>query len=307
MAISVWDGSTDNDVNVDANFSAIPDDNDVIVPAYSDEDDSDNTLTAAAAFPTGGTIASLTITEGGSYTIGTRALPITVNMADATTADVDIGGTGTYFLTPINYDTITVTEAGSAPGVGEYACNLTAMTHAAGNGVGAIHVLCDSNMSVGIGAENGTTTEVETVHVTGGDVTIGSGCVQLDGSGAVDLTISGGNVITYCPLGTVTMTGGTLTIMEGAVASLTVTGGTCYYRSDGTAEVIAKDSGTIDLSQDLSARTFSKCDLFAGATLSDPGNTLTLPAGVDLNSCGIDDVSLDLGTNFRITRGSVAA
>ena len=302
----VWDGDTDNDVNVDTNFNAAPDNNTVIIPAYSDG--GDDTLTAAAAFPTGGTIARLIIEEGGSYTIGTRAAPITVNMASATTADINIGGTGTYFLTPVNWDTITITEAGPAPGDGQYAVNLTGMTHDAATSVGAIHVLCEDNMSVGIGAEKGATTEVETIFVSGGDVTVGLGCVQLEDSDAPDLTITGGNVVTHCTLGAVVIEGGTLTIMAGAMDSLTVDGGTVYYRSDGACPVpVISGAGTIDFSRDLSSRTFggtTQTTVYPGATIIDPAGTVTWTGGIDIIKGRLEDVNIDIGENINIAKGA---
>ena len=303
-----WDGGTDGEPTTGNNWSDAgePDATDVaIIPAYSVTagDASVDTILGSAAFPSATDVQSMIIEEGGSYTIGTRLLPLTIKFADLATADLAIGGTGTYFLTPVNYDTITITEAGAAPGTGEYAVNLTAMTHASATAVGAIHVNCESNMSVGIGAENSTVTEVDTIHVSGGDVTVGRGCVDTAGTGDPDLTMTGGNVVTYCDLDTVLVEGGTLTIMEGAIGtSLTVNGGTVNYRSDGTAAVvIIGDSGTVDNSQDLSARIFSKCDLYAGATLIAPNaTTTTFPAGVDLNQCRISDVTLDLGKDIKL-------
>lgn len=306
-----WDGGTDGEPTTAANWSdnGEPDATDVaIIPAYSVTagDATVDTILGSAAFPSGTDVQSMIIEEGGSYTIGTRALPLTIKFDDLATADLAIGGTGTYFLTPVNYDTITITEAGAAPGTGEYAVNLTGMTHAAQNAVGAIHVNCESNMSVGIGAENSVTTEVETIHVSGGEVTVGRGCVQLDGSDAPDLTITGGDVTTFCTLGAVLVEGGTLTIMEGASDSITVDGGTVIYRSDGACPVpVIGGSGTIDFSQDLSARTFgatTQTKIYPGGTINDPAGTVTWTNGIDIIKGKLEDVSIDIGENLNIAK-----
>jgi len=307
----VWDGSTDNEPTTDANWSsaAEPDADDTcIIPAYADEDSDGTTILGSAAFPSETDVLDMIIEEGGAYTIGTRALPLTIKFADLTTSDLNIGGTGTYFLTPVNYDTITITEAGSAPASGQYAVNLTAMTHAEQFGVGEIHVNCEENMSVGIGAENGVATKVALVKVTGGEVKLGSGCVALDGAAAVNLTITGGDVVTDCALATVTMTGGTLTVLSGAVTTLTMRGGTCSYLSDGTLGTLSvSESGTFDATGNTSSFTVTNpVELYSGATFLDPDTVATNAIVFDLNQCSLDDVTLDIGGNKRITRGTVA-
>ena len=308
-----WDGDTDGEPTTGANWSDAgePDATDIaIIPAYdvTAGDATVNTILGSAAFPSATDVLAMKIEEGGAFTIGTRALPLTIKFPDAAASDLDIGGTGTYFLSPTNYDTITITEAGSAPGDGEYAVNLTAMAHASVTAAGAIHVTFEDNMSVGIGAEHGVVTEVDSVTVTGGDVTLGSGCVGTNGTDEVNLTITGGNVVTYCDLDTVTMTGGTLTIMDGTVDTvLTVNGGVCYYRSDGTALLVSiGEDGTVDTTQDLSPRTFTETEMYAGATLNDPNNTITHTDGINLNQCRVDDVSLDIGKNIKVTGAAVS-
>ncbi len=305
----IWDGDTDGEPTTGANWSdgGEPDATDVaIIPAYSVTagDATVDTILGSAAFPSATDVQSMIIEEGGSFTIGSRALPLTIKFADLATSDLDIGGVGVCFLTPVNYDTITVTEAGSAPGSGEYALNLTGMTHAAATAAGAIHVNCESNMSVGIGAENGVVTEVETIVVTGGDVTIGSGCVQLDGADSVDLTVRGGNVVSECNLGTVLVSGGTLTIRSGVVDTLlTIDGGRVNYESDGTClACVGSDSGILDFSGDDSLRTFTTMDIYTGFTINDPNGTVTWTNGIDLNKARLGDVVVDIDQNINIVR-----
>jgi len=305
MAIRTWDGDASGVVTLAANWSADTEPtagDTAIFPAYATTTD---TIIGNATWPSAGTVTKVTIEEGGSKTIGTRALPLTMLMVNSTASIVEVGGTGTYFLSPKDYEIITVKEAGPAPGAGEYACNLTAMLSTDGTPNHVIDVLCENNMSVGIGAENGVATIVDTVNVTGGEVTIGSGCTA-QGGGAVNLTISGGTVTTHCALGTVTQTGGTWRHMEGAVATVNVEGGTCYYRSNGTATTVnISDNGTVNASEDNTGRTFTNIDMWAGASLVDPRGTITATNGIDLNKCGVGDVSINIGTDFTITKSGL--
>lgn len=305
MAIRIWDGDTDGEPTTSANWSSDtePSTGDTaIFPAY---DTTTDTILGNATWPSTGTVAKVVIENGGSKTIGTRALPLTMLLVDSTASILEIGGTGTYFLSPKDYEIITITEAGAAPGTGEYALNLTAMASTDGTPNHVIDVLCEDGMSIGIGAENETVTIVDTINVAGGDVTVGAGCTK-HGGGAVDLTISGGTVITHCAVGTVTQTGGIWQHMAGAAATLNIDDGTCYYRSNGEATTVnIGEKGTVDASEDNTSRTFANVDMWAGATLNDPRGTITFTAYIDLNKCGVADVTIDVGTNYTFRKDAI--
>lgn len=151
----------------------------------------------------------------------------------------------------------------------------------------------------------------ETADLTGGLRVSGSGSVVC-GSGVTlsSTTVSqdGGNLDVSSNLSTVNLLGGNFT-NRGAttLAALTVNGGTYTCRSSGTITALkVSGKGKADFTADLRARTVSACDLWKGATLKDGGKTVTWTAGVDLNQCSLEDVTLDLGFDIRLTRGAAA-
>ncbi len=309
MATFVWNGSVDGDTTTAGNWTPAgpPEATDrVIFPAWATQ-----AVDGNADFPAGSAsgvgFASVIIEEGVTYNIGTRGLPLELWMDTASNTGLAIGGIGIYYLQPKDYESITITQAGSAPAEGRYAINLTDMLLDAAV-AGSIDILCESNQSIGIAAEAADAGEVDSITVHGGDVTVGSGVTLNDGSAALPVTVHGGTVETNMPMTIAFQDGGSWSHMAGAVStSLTVNGGTFNYRSAGTAAVvIVGENGTIDLSKDPTAREFSTCDLIAGATLLDPNETLVDTLTVDLNDCRVEDVTLNIGRNFRITKGSVA-
>jgi len=310
MAIDtyVWDGSTDGDTTTAANWtpSGPPDDGDtVIFPAWATQAvDGNADFPASSASGVG--FARVTIEEGVTYDIGSRATPLELWMDKDANTGVHIGGTGEYHLSPKDYEEIVITEAGSAPATGRYAVNITGAL-LDGTTTGAVRIYCEDNQSIGIGAEADSIGEVDELYVYGGDVTVGSGVTLNDASAAFPVVMTGGTLVTNSPFTTATQSGGTWTHKTGAVTTLVVNSGTCYYHSSGTATTsTVGDGGTLDFSQDSTARTLTTCEMYKGATLLDPNKTVTFTAAIDLNQCGLDDVELDLGENIRLTRGSVA-
>jgi len=249
------------------------------------------------------------IEEGVTYDIGSRATPLELWMDKESNTGLWIGGTGTYFLSPKDYAQITITEAGSAPADGKYACNIVAAL-LDGSPTGAIHICCESNQSVGIAAEANTLAEVNALYIYGGDVTVGSGATLNDAASAFPLVISGGDVKTSCALTAVMQTGGEWTHLAGAIATPVLSGGTLNYNGTGTiATLTIRAGGIFDTSQQVGSATFTitnPIEMYSGATIIDTNKAATAGLIIDLNQCGIDDVNLDLGENLRITRGSVA-
>ena len=136
------------------------------------------------------------------------------------------------------------------------------------------------------------------------------GCVTgKSGSGTTltTLTKSGGIYEVQAAVTTITHTGGTLTFSgTGAVTTLNARGGMVKYLSDGTLTNLLADGGaTVDYSQDMRSRTVSNGDVWKGATMLDPHKTVTWSAGIDLNQCGLIDVTLDLGEDFTLTPSAV--
>lgn len=136
------------------------------------------------------------------------------------------------------------------------------------------------------------------------DVVLGLGVDITDAA----LAISGGKtqIDSTTSSGSITLTGGTLTILSGAHVDVEIYNGTVFYRSTGTlGGTLLKVSGTLDFRKDNRARTVSTCFLYAGGRLFDPQRTGTYSAGVDLQGCALDQVTLDLGTNFTVTPSEI--
>ena len=67
-------------------------------------------------------------------------------------------------------------------------------------------------------------------------------------------------------------------------------------------------AGAIDhaAGDDRTGTTFTNCDLFKGAKWNDPNKVVTTTNGIDLNQCGIEDVTINVGKNRRLTLGTPA-
>ena len=164
--------------------------------------------------------------------------------------------------------------------------------------------------SVGVCEQAGTTAQFPDFRVGyldsvegDSDVRVGTGMTTI-----TSVTQSGGVLELNCGTTALVKTDGeTRFLLSGAHASITADGGVSRYQSSGTCAVLIVGGGaTVDFRGDLRSKTVSACDIFAGATLLDPDKTVTWTAGVDLNRCSLSEVTLDIGTHVRVTRGSVA-
>src|ERR1043165_1698556 len=131
------------------------------------------------------------------------------------------------------------------------------------------------------------------------------------GSGVTLTTITqtGGSLEINSAATTITKTAGNLTVNGTAtVTTLNENGGTTIYKSSGTITTLnVSAGGTFDKSQDLRALTITNTNLYSGATLLDPGKTITFTTPIAIVGCGIkqldpDGVLLDLGTTYSIQR-----
>lgn len=131
------------------------------------------------------------------------------------------------------------------------------------------------------------------------------------------LNMYGGNVnqsddgsVSISRGGTWNIRGGNLVIEDMRDAggnNFVVTNANVIYNASRTiASLSAGSAGVFDLSQGTKAVTITTCDLFEGATLKDPFARGTYTAGVDLNECGLSDVTLDVSVNRRLTLGTAA-
>lgn len=130
-------------------------------------------------------------------------------------------------------------------------------------------------------------------------VRFGAGCTL----GVVN--IRGGEVITNSAITTLTMTDGKLTHQAGGMTTFSLEGGTCNYNSTGTVAVMLLGSkGTLDLTKDMRAVTFTTFDMWAGATLRDSFKRGVYSNLIDINHAGIQNVTIDIGTDIRISVGT---
>ena len=125
-------------------------------------------------------------------------------------------------------------------------------------------------------------------------VTFGSGTTL----GTV--TINAGSTLIQNNVTTVTQASGTTTITGTATAgTLTIRGGTVAYRSSGTITAATVASGAVlDFRHDLRGRTVTNLDILAGAAVYDTHATVTWSNPAQLVQCSLNQVTLDLGTNF---------
>lgn len=115
-------------------------------------------------------------------------------------------------------------------------------------------------------------------------------------SGAIDM--SGGEVETNSALGTVNVTDGTLTHFLGAVTTLNLYGGTCFYNATGTLTTATVGSkGRLDFTRDMSAKTVTNTiTLAAGAKLFDSFGVVSSLA-YQAVKCSDKDVTVEVGFN----------
>lgn len=144
-----------------------------------------------------------------------------------------------------------------------------------------------------------------------------SDVVVQNHSGALTLNQSGGKLLVYEP-GTVSLTGARTFNISGGECMVRdlATSGTvnatllnCRFTYNATktlTTVILSTKAVFDAEKDQRAFTITNLDLYEGASLLDEFARGTYTNGIDLNRCGIDDVTLRFGTNRRITLGSVA-
>ena len=112
---------------------------------------------------------------------------------------------------------------------------------------------------------------------SGATIELGEGCTlgTISGEGVVNIA----SAVT-----TLTQYGGTWsTNGSGAITTLTQTAGYLRHNSSGTLTT-ATLGGTLDCSQDSTARTITNCTLTAGGRINDPLNTLTFSNGILRNS-----------------------
>lgn len=175
-------------------------------------------------------------------------------------------------------------------------------------GTHASNILNLNKGDVGVGFFGGEAATLATTRVgyrnarsSDSKLVIGIGC------NTTTLVQHGGEVEALSTLTTVTVTAGTLTVGDdAAVTTLNLDGGTCYYESDGNLTQLNVAGGAvIDFRRDARDRTVAATNVYAGGIVYDPMETVTWTNGLDLQRCGLEDVTLELGKHRTWTPSGI--
>lgn len=156
--------------------------------------------------------------------------------------------------------------------------------------------------------EVATFATVNTTQSTTGQtptLTLGRGCTLTTiNVGAGTVTNRGANVTTL------RLTQGAYTALGSAThTTVNVRGGSLVYSSSGTVTTLTVErGGTADFSRDPRAKTVTNCTVGEGGKLNlDNGNPLsiTLTNGIDLDNCGVEDVTLTTGPHVTVSLSSI--
>lgn len=162
--------------------------------------------------------------------------------------------------------------------------------------------------SVGVALEAAQTAQLATLRI--GYVNSKASDSQVrtgPGLTLATLTMAGGVVTCGHAITTVNQDDGTLTLEgTGAVTTLVVTGGTCFYNTTGTLTTgTVAGLGILDFSQDLRSKTVTNAIERHGnlSKIRDPHKVV---ASLVVDNNYADDLSgLEIGANFKITRAAV--
>jgi hypothetical protein len=164
-------------------------------------------------------------------------------------------------------------------------------------GTHASNVLNMLNGSVGVATDTGDVATVATVRQVNGTLKLGSGVTLT----AIEK--SGGTLEINSATTTFRQQSGDTTIQSGAHAAPIIDGGTVFLNSTGNigATTIGTD-GTLDLSQDLRAKTFTGLvTILPRGTLNDPYGVGAYAAGYKLERCNTTEATVNVGENRTYT------
>ncbi len=224
------------------------------------------------------------------------------NTADATNMLVDIGegeGNGSGRI-KLDYGTgqatTTVFKTGTRAETG-IPCLLL-------QGSKDTNVFAFNRGDVGLGFFGGETCTFETMRVgyisgatTDALVTGGDDAPQKVGG---VITQTGGVLVLSDLIKTAKVTGGTFTLRETATATtITVHDATLYYESSALLGTLNVGAGaTADYRRNGVARIVTTANCHEGGSIYDPAATVTWTNDIDLEQCGYEDVTLQLGKHI---------
>lgn len=164
---------------------------------------------------------------------------------------------------------------------------------------------------VGIAFFDGESAHLATLRV--GFVESIDGDASVVCGGGVDLTDAaitqtGGTLVidSTTSSGTIDVTGGQLTALSGAHASIDVDGGELVYRSTGTVTTLLVGGGGVaDFSLNVRGATVTNCELHAGGTLRDPHGFTTFTNGIDLVRTALNEVTLEIPPHRTVSLSAI--
>lgn len=129
------------------------------------------------------------------------------------------------------------------------------------------------------------------------DVRLGAGCTLTT------VNIEDGTTLVESNVTTLNKYGGTLTLSGGGtIGTMNNLAGATVCQSTGTITTLNVGTGSsFDLSQDIRAITLSNVNLYGGSTLLDTAFRATYSNGVQLVNCFLGDVTINLGSNRKLT------
>jgi hypothetical protein len=222
-----------------------------------------------------------------------RARALAIGATALNVGDGDGQGSGRLLLdTGTAQTTLTVRQTGS-PLDTDIEAVVWKGTHASN----VVNVYSGSIAAAGFAGEAATILTLRVGYETSQDsdaqVRLGAGCTLAT------ITQTGGEIQVNSAVTTHTKHGGSAVYRgAGAVTTITNNTGLIDYRSSGTVTTYVGAGGSsLEMTRDLRARTFTTTTVLAGASVLDPGATVTWTNGIALSRCRLSDVTIDVGFN----------
>lgn len=203
-------------------------------------------------------------------------------------ADSDAADQVRMKLTAAGASTVTIT-GNNAGSVGDEVFDVT--------GLASTSVVNVSNASVVISPRTADSSTVATIRANNATVTVGP-AVTL-----TTLNVTGGSALVQATYTTLAMDrDASVEVRRAAVGTTTTNdGGTLTWKSTGTFGTLSLGSdGVLDMSQAPATITPTAITMQQGATLNDPAGRLAKTYTITLTRCGVQDVTLDLGTGYAV-------
>lgn len=296
MATRTWTGETDGDPAIAGNWrdaagaTGAPASTDtLIIPAGA-------TVDIDGADQSGVALTLLVIEEGCTINIGSRTNGVTTSwQINATT--VITSGSGLIYLETDSVTTYTVLAAGTGANVGTQKLNILGAT------ITALNIQCDSvSQTVGIASNSAEACTVTKGTMTGGTVVVGRGATI-----STSIECTGGNLTTLVAVPTL-LYGGSASIEHhgGSATLMKGSGGICNYRSAvECTNVKLSGRAEMNMTKDLTGRTFTNVEMGGKSRFIDPYRTVTLTNNIDVLETGINEVTIDRGTNVTVAINAI--